>query len=286
MVVLTTPFCHIYGCGIKYGATEWGTTLCMRGTVTTKNACKVGRRVGLARALSKLGFCSRSQAAELIRAGRVRLNGAVKRDPETPVRLGSDRIGVDQQSVDGEKKIYLMLNKPRGLVTTASDEKGRDTVYSCLPSDLPWIAPVGRLDKASEGLLLLTNDSEWAARIADPERHLTKTYHVQIGAIADSSLIAKLTNGVRVPEIGLLRAKKAEMIRQGERNSWLSVELDEGKNRQIRRMLDALGVEVLRLVRVAIGRLELGDLPKGAHRELTAPEKSALERSQSATNYS
>jgi len=233
------------------------------------------QRVGLARALSKLGYCSRSQAARLIRAGRVRLNGAMRRDPETPVRLGSDRIEVDQERVGGKKKIYLMLNKPRGLVTTASDEKGRDTVYSCLPN-LSWVAPVGRLDKASEGLLLLTNDSEWAARIADPESHLPKTYHVQIGAIADVAITDKLMEGVYVAKHGLLRATSAEVIRQGERNSWLSIVLDEGKNRQIRRMLDALGIEVLRLVRVAIGAVELGKLPKGASRPLTPQEKSTL----------
>jgi 23S rRNA pseudouridine2605 synthase len=248
-----------------------------RKDVNTKKANDTLKRVGLARALSKLGYCSRSQAAELIRAGRVRLNGTVRRDAETPVRIASDRIEVDYKRLVTEKKIYLMLNKPRGLVTTASDEKGRDTVYSCLPNDLPWIAPVGRLDKASEGLLLLTNDSEWAARIADPESHLPKTYHVQIGAIGDAALIEKLTKGVRVPEIGLLRAKDVQRIRQGERNSWLSIVLDEGKNRQIRRMLDALGIEVLRLIRVAIGPLELGDLAKGAYRELTAPEKAALD---------
>src|SRR5580692_7090230 len=122
------------------------------------------RQVGLARALSKLGFCSRSQAAKLIRAGRVRLNGSPRRDPEAPVRLERDRIEVDQNAVTAEAKLYLMLNKPRGVVTTASDEKGRETVYACLDEHLPWVAPVGRLDKASEGLLLLTNDSEWAAR--------------------------------------------------------------------------------------------------------------------------
>ena len=138
------------------------------------------RQVGLARALSKLGFCSRSQAAKLIRAGRVRLNGATRHDPETPVRLERDRIEVDRNAVAAESKIYLMLNKPRGVVTTASDEKGRQTVYSLLGEKLPWVGPVGRLDKASEGLLLLTNDSEWAARISDPGSHLDKTYHVQV----------------------------------------------------------------------------------------------------------
>jgi len=113
------------------------------------------KRVGLARALSKLGYCSRSQATELICAGRVRLNGAIRRDPETPVLVDRDRIEVDHRIVGAEAKVYLMLNKPRGVVTTASDEKGRDTIYSCLSAGLPWVAPVGRLDKASEGLLLL-----------------------------------------------------------------------------------------------------------------------------------
>ncbi len=234
------------------------------------------KRVGLARALSKLGYCSRSQAAELVRAGRVRLNGATRRDPEAPVRMGRDRIEVDGKGIARENKIYLMLNKPRGLVTTASDERGRETIYSCLGDDLPWLGPVGRLDKASEGLLLLTNDSEWAARIADPESHLPKTYHVQISVVADDALIEKLMAGVRVDGIGLLRAKSGEILRRGERNSWLAIVLEEGKNRQIRRMLEALGIEVLRLVRVAIGNLELGNLAKGAYRALTAAEIARL----------
>jgi 23S rRNA pseudouridine2605 synthase len=150
--------------------------------------------------MSKLGHCSRSQAAELIRAGRVRLNGSVRRDPETAVRLERDHIVVDGLAIDPPKKIYLMMNKPRGLVTTASDEKGRDTIYSVLEktgASVPWIAPVGRLDKASEGLLLLTNDSEWGARIASPHTHLNKTYHVQIGSVADDQLLLALAPGVK-----------------------------------------------------------------------------------------
>jgi 23S rRNA pseudouridine2605 synthase len=237
------------------------------------------KRVGLARALSKLGYCSRSQAAELIRAGRVQLNSAIKHDPETPVQIARDRITVDSRPIRGAAKIYLMLNKPRGLVTTASDERGRNTIYSCLSRDLPWLAPVGRLDKASEGLLLLTNDSEWAAKIAAPESHTPKIYHVQIGRIADEALLDSLKKGVRAEtEAGAetLRAKEAQVLRQGEHNSWLSIVLDEGKNRQIRRMFEALGIEVRRLIRVAIGTLELGDLPKGASRPLTQREVAAL----------
>ena len=119
----------------------------------------ISRRVGLARALSKLGYCSRSEAFRLIRARRVRLNGRMRSDPETRVYLERDSIEIDGNLLEAHPKIYLMLNKPRGVITTASDEKGRDTVYALLDERLPWVAPIGRLDKASEGLLLLTNDS-------------------------------------------------------------------------------------------------------------------------------
>ncbi len=236
------------------------------------------KRVGLARALSKLGYCSRSRAAELICAGRVRLNGATRRDSETPVYLDRDRIEVDRRIVGAEAKVYLMLNKPRGVVTSASDEKGRDTVYSCLREGLPWVAPVGRLDKASEGLLLLTNDSEWAARISDPETHLDKTYHVQVSAMIDETLLSAMTHGVRAGNGEVLRAKRARMLRLGQKNTWLEIVLDEGKNRQIRRMLEVSEIEVLRLVRVAVGPLVLGELAKGNCRMLNSEEKRALDR--------
>jgi 23S rRNA pseudouridine2605 synthase len=236
------------------------------------------RKIGLARALSKLGYCSRQQAFELIRQGKVRLNGTTPKNPETPVRLGADRIEVQGHTLTPAEKIYLMLNKPRGIVTSASDEKGRDTVYSLLPPDLTWLTPVGRLDKASEGLLLFTNDSEWNARVTNPESHLDKTYHVQVATVADSSLIESLERGVETERNETLHCKHARLLRTGEKNSWLELTLDEGKNRQIRRILDALGIEVLRLIRVSIGPLQLGDLPKSAHRPLTPAELAALNR--------
>jgi 23S rRNA pseudouridine2605 synthase len=235
-----------------------------------------GKRIGLARALSKLGFCSRTDAGDLIRAGRVKLNGVIRRDPESPVRLERDRIEVDDRAVETAAKIYVMLNKPRDFVTTASDEKGRSTVYDLLDQKHSWLAPVGRLDKASEGLLLLTNDSEWAARVTAPESHLPKTYHVQIAAVANEALLDSLRRGVR--DAGEdLRVTAASILRQGGRNSWLEVTLQEGRNRHIRRMLNALGIEVLRLVRVAIGPLPLGDLAKSASRPLTPEEKAAID---------
>jgi 23S rRNA pseudouridine2605 synthase len=261
-----------------------------------KREVSPSKKVGLARALSKLGYCSRSRAAKLIVAGRVKLNGTLRRDPETPVHIGKDRIEIDGQPLANSSKIYLALNKPRGVVTTAADEKGREMVYAYLHKDLPWIAPVGRLDKASEGLLLLTNDSAWAARITAPETHLDKTYHVQISAIAHEALLQTLRNGIRTSrerrqstcessrDGEFLRVKNVRVLRQGARHSWLEIVLDEGKNRHIRRMLEELKIEVLRLVRVAIGPLTLGDLPKGATRPLEQEEKQALDRAMRTPN--
>lgn len=237
-----------------------------------------------------MGYCSRSQAASLIRAGRVTLNGRIARDPEAPVHMPQDRIAVDGAPLGRTSPVYLVMNKPRGVVTTASDEKGRKTVYDLLEPDLPWVGPMGRLDKASEGLLLLTNDSEWAAKIADPSMHLDKKYHVQVDCVADAGLLAKITQG-RAPEFAdndvdnnacgpreHLRAKAARLLRHGDKNSWIEITLDEGKNRQIRRLLEALEVRVLRLVRVSIGPLALGDLKKGSVRRMTPEEKQAIDR--------
>jgi 23S rRNA pseudouridine2605 synthase len=242
--------------------------------VSTKNS----RRVGLARALSKLGFCSRSAAFDLIRAGKVRLNGNIQRDAEFPVHMDKDRLEVDRRALVAKARVYLMLNKPGGVVTTASDEKNRQTVYAFLPEDIPWIAPVGRLDKASEGLLLLTNDSEWSARVLAPEIHLDKTYHVQVAAVAKAELLESIRKGVKTPEGDFLRAKSVCIVRGGKRNTWLEIVLDEGKNRHIRRMLAKFGIEVVRLIRISIGPLSLGNLPKGSCRPLTSEEIQALDR--------
>ena len=233
-------------------------------------------RHGLARVLSKRGLCSRSQAERLVRAGCVRLDGRVVRDPEHPTDVAAARLEIEGLAVAPAAPRYLMLNKPRGLVTTAQDERGRDTVYRCFEgADLGWIAPVGRLDKASEGLLLFTSDPQWAAGITDPARGPEKTYHVQVDRIPDAAMLSGAQSGV-VVDGELLRAASARLLRAGARNAWLEIVLDEGRNRQIRRLLAAFGIGVLRLVRVAIGPLALGELPKSQWRPLTADEVVAL----------
>ncbi len=188
---------------------------------------------------------------------------------------------MDASAVEPAPKLYVMLNKPRGLVTTVSDEQGRATVFECFGNaQLPLIAPVGRLDKASEGLLLFTNDTAWAAATTHPKSQLEKTYHVQVNCIPDEQLLRSMQTGVPV-EGEFLRVKHVSLLRHGVRNSWLEVVLTEGKNRHIRRLSAALGVQVLRLIRVAIGPLQLGNLPKGQFRHLSALEVRMLNRTGS-----
>ncbi len=240
-----------------------------------------GPRHGIARVLSKRGVCSRTQAAEWVRAGRVSVGGRVVRDPEFPTALDRDDIRVDGEPLRTTAPLILMLNKPRGLVTTASDERGRDTVYRCFDgatrdgAPLPWIAPVGRLDKASEGLLLFSSDPAWAARITDPATGPSKTYHVQVDRIPDEGLLAALVSGAMI-DGERLSAVSARLLRAGERNAWLEIVLDEGRNRQIRRLLEAFDIGTLRLLRVAIGGLVLGSLAKGAWRMLEAEDLEAI----------
>ena len=233
---------------------------------------------GLARVLSKLGVCSRSQAERAVREGRVQVDGRVERHPERPTDPERQQIALDGRPVEASSRVYLAINKPRGIVTTAADEHGRHTVYNLLDgSGLPWLGPVGRLDKASEGLLLMSNDSTWAARLTDPLQHVDKTYHVQIDCVPDAALLERLLDGV-VEHGERLAARRIALLRHGEKNAWLEVVLDEGRNRHIRRLLAAHGIGVLRLIRVAIGPLLLGDLPKGGWRHLSAGEVAELSR--------
>jgi 23S rRNA pseudouridine2605 synthase len=228
-------------------------------------------KVGVARALSKLGHCSRAEAERLVEAGRVKVNGKVVKVPTVRVVPELDHIEVDGRRIQRQRTVYIALNKPRGLVTTRDDPEGRATIYECLAgAELPFVGPVGRLDKASEGLLLLTNDTQWANALLDPASHVDKTYHVQV----------RTTEPVQVLDRAKAGVKSIEVLRTGSRSTaWFTIVLDEGKNRQIRRVFEALEVEVLRLVRVAIGSLALGALASGEWRHLTAAEVAALRKS-------
>ena len=235
--------------------------------------------VSIPRGLSKLGVCSRAEGVRLVEAGRVSINGRVVRDTALRITPERDLIEIDGAPIVRAERVYLALNKPRGLVTTRDDPQGRATIYECLEgAALPFVAPVGRLDKASEGLLLLTNDSRWSARQLDPSSHVDKVYHVQARGVIDDATVSRVASGVVERDTGeRLEVKRISLLRTGSRSSaWFEIVLDEGKNRHIRRVFAELGIEVLRLVRVAIGPLALGTLPKGAWRLLTSDEVRAL----------
>lgn len=211
------------------------------------------------------------------------MNGRRVTDPTRRVVPETDSFALDADVVAAPERMYVMLNKPRGTLTTRSDPQGRPTVYGCLDDPrLPFLGPVGRLDQASEGLLLLSNDTQWANAITAPSSHVRKTYHVQIDRVPDAPLITALRGGVTDPDGERLSAVRVEVLRAGERHGWLAIDLDEGRNRQIRRMLEAQECAVLRLVRVAIGTLVLGDLAKGAWRHLTSAEVDGLRPSVAA----
>ena len=235
--------------------------------------------VSVPRALSKLGVCSRAEGVRLVESGRVKVNDRIIRDVSTRINPERDVIEVDGNPIVRAERVYVVLNKPRGLVTTRDDPQGRATIYECLAdASLPFLAPVGRLDKASEGLLLLTNDSRWSANLLDPVKHVEKVYHVQVKALVDEGLVAQMAAGVTEKATGeRLDVVRASLLRVGSRSSaWVEIVLDEGKNRHIRRLLSELGIEVLRLIRISIGPLTLGTLPKGEWRMLTSDEVRAL----------
>ena len=210
----------------------------------------------------------------------MRVNGRIVTDGTRRVVPETDAIVMDgTAATPPASRTYVMLNKPRGVLTTRSDPQDRATVYDHLTDPaLPFLGPVGRLDQASEGLLLLTNDTQWGNAITAPTSHVRKTYHVQVSRVPDGALLDALRAGITTDEGDVLRAAQVDVLRAGERHGWLVVELEEGKNRQIRRMVEACGAEVLRLVRVAIGPLALGELAKGEWRHLTPAEVEAVAR--------
>ena len=238
-----------------------------------------GERKTLDRAISRAGAMSRKQAQEAIRDGRVRVNGLRVHDASVWVDITSQRVTIDGKTLVTSKPTYLALHKPVGYVTTRSDERGRATVYELLGKLDTWLAPVGRLDRDTSGLLLLTNDSDFAERITNPASKLFKTYVCTARGELDDAAIERLARGVEL-EDGPTAPARVRVLGRERGLTRLELSIREGRNRQIRRMLAALDSRVLELARVAIGPIELGSLAAGATRPLSRRELAALRFTQ------
>lgn len=222
-------------------------------------------RVSLERALSKLGLASRSEARDLIRAGRVAIDGEPETDPLREVIPERIRIEIDGRPAQRAAPLTILLHKPRGVVTTRSDPQGRPTVYGCLEGLDTHVVPIGRLDAATSGLLLLTNDTRFADWVTDPANGVPRIYAVTVRGKLSEETAKSLEEGIE--EAGeILAARSVAIRKRSKRETHLIVELTEGKNREIRRMLAAAGHEVTRLKRVSFGGMELGDLEVGKWR--------------------
>jgi 23S rRNA pseudouridine2605 synthase len=230
-------------------------------------------QVSLARALSKMGVASRAEATRLIRDGGVEVNGKVVRDPGLWLDPRVDRITRRGKTVRAKEKIYLALHKPAGVVTTRSDEKARKTVYHLLPPDLPWVFPIGRLDKESSGLLLLSNDTEFGEAVTNPARKIEKRYHVCLDHPLSDPDKQTMLAGMNLRDGTVL--SRAVVIPGPEAGEY-EIGIWEGKNRQIRRMCEELGYEVQRLHRIRIGEIWLDDLKEGECRKLSQRERDSI----------
>jgi 23S rRNA pseudouridine2605 synthase len=229
----------------------------------------------LERVFSKAGAGSRAEARSWIGARRVRVNGKIVENPEYWIDLDRDRVTLDGKPLRKATKVYILLYKPKGFLTTARDPEGRPTVYSLLEGVDTWVVPVGRLDLDTSGLLLLTNDTQFAEGVMNPQSKVPKTYQVKTANRLSEDQIAQLRNGVELSD-GPAHAADVKILRETPKYTHLELVLLEGRNRQVRRMIEAVGSKVLKLVRTAIGPIRIGDLPIGKWRELTKEEVRVL----------
>ncbi len=229
----------------------------------------------LNRAIAATGFCSRRRADELIASGKVIVNGNVVQDFNYAVDLSTDSLVVDGQHLKAKRLDYVVVYKPQGVVTTCSDEMGRESILELLPRNLTHLKPVGRLDMDSEGLIILTNDGDLAQALAHPSQHVFKRYEALVeGNITDAAL-RQMAKGMRLDD-GFTLPAETTLINRSEDESIFEIAIREGRNRQIRRMCAKLGYPIIRLVRVAIGGLQLGEMEPGEWRHLTVREIKAL----------
>jgi pseudouridine synthase len=234
-----------------------------------------GSPATLDRAFSKAGWGSRTQARACIEAGRVRVNGETVLNPDQWVDLARDRIALDGEPLRSAARRYILLNKPSGILTTRNDPGGRPTVYGLIRDVDAWLSPVGRLDLDTSGLLILTNDTAFADRVSSPRHKVPKTYRVKTAHTLTEEQIGRLRLGVELRD-GPTRPAAVSRLRDGPGYTYLEMTITEGRNRQVRRMIEAVGSKVRKLVRTAIGPIGIGDLASGKWRPLTPAEIAAL----------
>lgn len=231
----------------------------------------------LERVISKAGIGSRTEARSWIGEGRVAVNGKTIQTPDHWIDRDRDRVTLDGKPLRAKERHYLLLYKPKGYLTTYKDPEGRPTVYNLLADFKPWVFPVGRLDLDTSGLLILTNDASFAERLTNPELKIPKTYQLKCSTLVTDEQLEKLRGGVVLSD-GPTRPAIVERLRDSGKYSHLAITITEGRNRQVRRMIEAMESKVLKLVRIAIGGVRIGELPIGKYRALTAAEREALTR--------
>ena len=229
----------------------------------------------LDRVLSKAGIASRAQARQWIGAGRVSVNGKKIQTPDHWVDLARDKVTLDGRPLSKPQKLYLLLYKPKGYLTTYKDPEGRPTVYDLIQDLGEWVVPVGRLDLDTTGLLILTNDTTFADRVMSPESKVPKTYLVKASTLLADDQLDRLRRGIELAD-GPTRPAIVTRVRDGTHYTFFEITITEGRNRQVRRMVEALGAKVLKLVRIKIGPIAIGDLQIGRHRALTPKEIATL----------
>ncbi len=248
-------------------------------------AMKSKESMTLDRVLSRLGIASRTLSRQVIAEGRIKVNGRVVRDADLWIHLETDVIHLDGKRLRRARKIYLLFCKPKGVITSHGDPSSRRTVYHYLGRNLSWVSPVGRLDKDSSGLLLLTNDTEFANFVTDPASQVEKTYIVKLNGLIGREGVAALAGGMLMKRGDLATPVSVKHLEDRGKYSWLEMVLTEGKNREVRRMVEALGFKVLKLVRTRIGPWSLQGLEVGKYRELRAAEISRFRQQQSRRSY-
>ncbi len=234
----------------------------------------------LDRVLSRFGLASRNAAREAILAGRVKVNGRVVRNPDQWTAPQSDTIHLDGRRLRPARKVYLLFYKPKGVITSHGDPDGRKTVYDCLGPDMRWVSPVGRLDKDTSGLLLLTNDTDFANYVTSPESQVPKTYLVKANQLVSDETLSRLSQGVKLKRGDWASPQSVRRVEDRGKYSWLEIVLTEGKNREVRRLLEAVGLKVLKLVRTRIGPCTLEGLQVGRWRELLPSERAGFYRKE------